>query len=246
MVTIYMKKRHYIRLFLVCGMVGTVLSGCANKEAVMVESVVESLQEEMTESVEKTDTEERDMDNTAQSPEIINTDGTFFGLEITPSGAEKKVIWREKDTEGYTEAVANSPIIAEVSTRVNEEGMYEKNVKYTVTVEHAGEFVFRIFDYATGEDIMFKEGCSISKSEREVIYNGSSVTNIFTVTFVTPEEMDSVFFYTQNTTELKNTVYDTSYFVEQSETTVDFQTFLDTCKLDENSVLSDYIHLVRN
>lgn len=236
-----MKKNNRILFFVVGIMMSTMLIACGDKAEPVTETVVETSQEETTEvgTVEETTTEEG-MDD---SLDIINTDGKFYGLEITPSGVEKKIIWQEKN---QTNPEINTPVTAEVSTTVNADGMYEKSVTYRFAPSNSGELIIRIFDYATGEDLMYKEGNTISVKKEESCNDATVEMKELTVTIITPEENDSVFFFTQDATSFENSMYDTSYFIEHACISADFQEFLDSCKLSEDIIISDYIHLTRD
>ncbi len=159
------------------------------------------------------------------------------------SGVEKKIIWQTKD---QTYPIINTPVTAEVSILVNADGMYEKSVTYRFEPANSGEFILRIFDYATGEDLAYKEGNLVSISKKEGCNDLMVSIREFTVTIITPEETDSVFVFTQDAARFENSMYDTSYIVDHAGTPADFGKFLDTCKLSEEMVVSDYIHLTRD
>lgn len=241
-----MKKRSLMTALLV----GVMLTGCGgaggtseagssgNAESnVTVETQQSEVSSEVVADVteiEMQSPEDLPLATDFETAEVVD-DGTFYGLEITPSGEEKWTFWHYEKNNGTAEAPdwhsVNQDLLvkAEVTTNVTEDGKYEKTVTYTMKLDNGGEmtgdWVLAILDYATGEDLIDKEGNSAYASGTTLSEDGSQV---WSATLVTPEETDSVFLWTQNTAGYEMCYYDSSYLVNADA--VNMEEFLSSCK----------------
>ena len=112
------------------------LTGCGNSEAEPTTSPVETVEE--SEVVVEAIVEESTEEATEESAEEVVDDSPFAGMEIVPSGQEVVKIWHYENNMGTAELPdwdsvnMDLPISAEVSTKMTDDGRYEKTVTYTI------------------------------------------------------------------------------------------------------------------
>lgn len=149
-------------------------------------------------------------------------DGTFYGLELVPSGQEVERSWHWEKNYGTVESPdwdsvnSDLPIKVEITTTTRDDGMIEKTATYYMRggVNMSGDWVVNVYDYATGLDLEAK-GYEAFGSETTRSEDGKTV--IWSVTIVHDETVDPVFLWTQVTNNFEmcyrtNITNDEEYF----------------------------------
>lgn len=217
-----MKKKSLISLLLVVAVLGTLLVGCGGNADASVNtpvadnSAVENQQEEVTnqESEVVVSTEEVVSTETAEIPngedlpltvpdetEATVDDGTFYGLEIVPSGEQVTRAWHREQPDGeyWMGGVSELPITATVDVTTNADGKLVKTVTYAMQggASMAGDWTVNIFDFNTGADL---EAAGYEISASEATRSEDENTAYWSATIVYDETVEPIFLWTQVTT----------------------------------------------